>query len=127
MAVNGLHHVSINVTDLDRAVRFYTDVLRLQPTTRPPFDFPGAWFQIGSQQVHLIVHSARDVPAGTATLDTQRAHFALRVDSYREMLAHLKALDVPCLERPQNKTPWPQIYLRDPDGNLIELNAEGLD
>lgn len=30
-------------------------------------------------------------------------------------------------ERPHNQTPWPQIYLTDPDGNVIELNAERLD
>jgi hypothetical protein len=28
-------------------------------------------------------------------------------------------------DRPQNPTPWPQIYVTDPDGNVIELNAAG--
>jgi catechol-2,3-dioxygenase len=34
---------------------------------------------------------------------------------------------VPIRDRPHNLTPWPQIYVTDPDGNVIELNAERLD
>jgi hypothetical protein len=34
---------------------------------------------------------------------------------------------VPFEGRPRNQTPWPQIYLADPDGHTIELNAERLD
>jgi catechol 2,3-dioxygenase-like lactoylglutathione lyase family enzyme len=52
---------------------------------------------------------------------------AVRVRSYRETRDHLTAQGVPFLDRPRNKTPWPQIYLSDPDGNVIELNAERLD
>jgi glyoxylase I family protein len=60
-------------------------------------------------------------------LDTRREHVALRVRSYRQTVDHLRALGIPRVERPHNKTPWPQIYLADPDGNVIELNAEALD
>jgi catechol-2,3-dioxygenase len=31
---------------------------------------------------------------------------------------------VACVESPRNMTPWAQIYVTDPDGNVIELNAE---
>jgi glyoxylase I family protein len=65
--VETLHHVSISVTDLDQARHFYGDLLGLSEIPRPPFDFPGAWYQLG------------------------------------------------------------EIYLTDPDGNVIELNAERLD
>ncbi len=41
--VTGLHHVAVTVTDLDRARRFYSDVLGLVELPRPPFDFGGAW------------------------------------------------------------------------------------
>jgi catechol-2,3-dioxygenase len=30
-------------------------------------------------------------------------------------------------DRPRNRTPWPQLYVTDPDGNVIELNADRLD
>ena len=124
--VEGIQHVSIGVTDLARSLDFYTRVLGLEQTERPPFDFGGAWLRVGPQQVHLIVRPAAELPGPDAEIMTRRAHFAIRVRSYRETLAHLRALEVPCVDRPQNLTPWPQIYVTDPDGNLIELNAEAV-
>ncbi|WP_218244066.1 VOC family protein, partial [Pseudomonas sp. 2995-3] len=54
--IKELHHVSISVTDLDKAKHFYSDVLGFQEIERPDFDFPGAWYSLGSQQLHLIVY-----------------------------------------------------------------------
>ena len=127
MTVNNVHHVAIGVTNLDRARQFYAVVLGLEETPRPPFDFDGAWFRVGPQQIHLIVRPPTETPRESGELDTRRGHFALRVGSYRQTLDHLRTLGVSCVERPHNKTPWPQIYLADPDGNVVELNAETLD
>ena len=50
-----VHHVSINVPDVDAALEFYTGVLGLRARTdRPDFGFGGAWLDVGGQQVHLI-------------------------------------------------------------------------
>lgn len=119
-----VQHISINVTDLARARRFYSDVLGLVETTRPDFDFAGAWYQIGDQQLHLIVHPPTRTLRGTNDISSREGHFALRVASYAQAVERLHALGVPCLERPDNKTPWAQVYVTDPDGNVIELNAE---
>ena len=125
MTVDGIHHVAIGVTDLERARRFYADGLALEEIPRPAFDFDGAWFRAGPQQIHLIVRP--EVAPRGGTLETRGAHLALRVRSYRETLDHLRALGIPSLDRPRNKTPWPQIYVSDPDGNVIELSADRLD
>ena len=46
-----LHHVSVLVSDTGRALRFYRDLLGLQPDdSRPSLDFPGAWLAVGEQQ-----------------------------------------------------------------------------
>lgn len=127
MTVNNVHHVTIRVTNLDRARQFYAGVLCLEETPRPPFDFGGAWFRVGPQQIHLIVHPSLEMPPEHGELDTRREHVALRVGSYRQTLDHLRTLGIAYVARPHNKTPWPQIYVADPDGNLIELNAEVLD
>jgi glyoxylase I family protein len=125
--VESLHHVGISVTDLDRAKHFYGTVLGLEEITRPPFDFPGAWYQVGDRQLHLIVHPGTRTLRGTSEIDSRDGHYAIRVRSYRQSVEHLKALGVSLRERPDNRTPWPQIHLTDPDGNVIELNAERLD
>jgi hypothetical protein len=44
-------------------------------------------------------------------IDSRDGHFALRVGSYRQTLEHLKTHKVELLDRPRNKTPWPQIYV----------------
>jgi glyoxylase I family protein len=125
--VETVHHVSLCVTDLARAKRFYSEVLMLTELPRPDFDFPGAWYQLGDRQLHLIVHRAPRTLRGTTEIDSRDGHYAIRVASYRKTLEHLKALGVTLSERPRSRTPWPHIFLTDPDGNVIELNAERLD
>ncbi len=82
MQIEAIHHVSLTVTDLERSRRFYRDTLNLTEITRPGFDFPGAWFQVGSaQQLHLIVHSRPTFRTGKP-LETRDLHFAVRVADY---------------------------------------------
>lgn len=124
MLIERLHHVSLSVTDLARARRFYADVLGLRELPRPPFDFPGAWFDLGNGQLHLIVHGAPRSLRGTTEIDSRDGHFALRVSDWEAALERLKAHAVPHVERWENATPFAQIHLTDPDGNGIELNVE---
>ena len=125
--VETLHHVSVAVTELGRARQFYGDILGLPEIPRPPFDFAGAWYRVGDRQLHLIVHPDTRTVRGTTEIDSRDGHYGLRVRSYRQAVEYLDARGVPHRDKPRNKTPWPQIYLTDPDGNVIELNAEGLD
>lgn len=122
--IETIHHVSINVTDLDRAKRFYAGVLGLEEIARPPFDFPGAWYQLGDRQLHLIVHPPTRTLRGTSEISSREGHLAVWIRSYREATARLEAAGVPFDARPRSRTPWAQIFLSDPDGNLIELSAE---
>jgi glyoxylase I family protein len=124
IAIEGLHHVSITVTDIARAKQFYSGVLGLRELPRPPFDFGGAWYEVGDRHLHLIVHPPTRTLRHTREIDSQESHFALRVGSYDETVAHLRAHGVEVLDRRQNLTPWEQIYVIDPDGNVIELNVE---
>ena len=133
-----LHHILIGVNDLERSRRFYRDVLELQEIARPPFNFPGLWFQIGDaeQHLHIIVGMGALQRTGRPN-DPQDVHFALRVKSYQETLAWLRGkgfrddLPVDNLRnlqlRPNSITGHPQIYILDPDRNIIEFNCESLD
>jgi glyoxylase I family protein len=132
-----LHHVSLTVSDLKRSKQFYRDVLRLKEIARPPFPFPGAWFQVGeSQHVHLIVHDGATF-RGMKGIDTRDSHFAVRVRSYREAVEYLQSLgyredagelDIMTLKlQPHATAGFPQIYILDPDRHVIEINAESLD
>ncbi len=124
MHVEALHHVAVCVTDIERAKRFYGEVLGLPEVPRPPFDFGGAWYEFGGRQLHLIVHPPTRTLRGTTDIDTRDGHLALRVRSFEAALEHLRQRGVACVAHRDNLTPWAQIYVTDPDGNVIELNAE---
>jgi catechol 2,3-dioxygenase-like lactoylglutathione lyase family enzyme len=50
------HHVSVCVTDLDRARAFYGGQLGLKEIPRPAFDFPGVWYGLdGDIALHIMV------------------------------------------------------------------------
>jgi glyoxylase I family protein len=123
--VEAIHHTAVIVTDLERAKRFYGGVLGLREMPRPDFGFGGAWYRVGEgQELHLIVYPEALAVRGTTTIDGRDGHFALRVRSYTGALEHLRAHGVAVREQPANPTPWAQIYVTDPDGNVIELNAD---
>ncbi len=51
----GVHHVAVNVTDVEAAVALYTGVLggRVRDD-RPDLGIAGAWIDLGAAQVHLV-------------------------------------------------------------------------
>ncbi len=108
-----VHHVSINVDDVDAALAFYTEVLGLRPRTdRPDFGFGGAWLDAGGQQVHLLEAKA---PASLGQ------HFALLVDDLDGTVADLRERGVEVSD-PTRVGPGRQAFLTDPSGNLVELH-----
>jgi catechol 2,3-dioxygenase-like lactoylglutathione lyase family enzyme len=134
--IETVHHVSLPVTDLERSKEFYREVVGLREIARPPFDFPGAWYQVGDRQLHLIVHSNPTL-RGLKGVDSRDIHFAVRVRSFREAKEHLEskgysanAADTDPKRMkvsPQATAGFPQIYLLDPDRHVIEINAERID
>jgi glyoxylase I family protein len=124
IAIESLHHIGICVTDLARAKAFYGGVLGLRELPRPPFDFGGAWYQVGDRQLHLIVHPPTRTLRGTRDIDPRDGHLAIRVLSYDDTVQHLRSHGIECVESPRNVTPWAQIYVTDPDGNVVEFNTD---
>lgn len=116
MQPSGVHHVSINVADVEAALAFYVETLGLRPRTdRPDFGFGGAWLDAGGQQVHLI--------AG-ATPPAQGQHFALRVDDLDAAIGELRGQGVAVSDAvPVGASR--QAFLSDPSGNQIELHQVG--
>ena len=122
--ITTLHHVAVCVTDIVRSKRFYRDVLGLKEVERPAFPFEGAWYELGDgRQLHLIVHEHPRTLRGTTEIDLRDGHLAFGVADYEGAVAALQAAGVDCVIRPDNVTPWKQVYVSDPDGNIIELNA----
>jgi glyoxylase I family protein len=109
-----VHHVSINVDDVDAAVDFYVDVLGLVMRQDRPADLgvDGVWLDAGGQQVHLI-HASPPTARGQ--------HFALLVEDLDIAVSELRARDVNVSD-PAPVGRSRQSFLNDPAGNLIELH-----
>ena len=117
MKIHELNHVAIDVADVERSCAFYQNILRLEMIPRPAFDFPGAWFRLGAdQELHLIGRRLATVPPGNGN-----NHFALRVDDLAVWEEHFKKAGVEQRARKQRPDGAWQIYVRDPDGHIIEL------
>jgi lactoylglutathione lyase len=117
MKIHELNHVAIHVSDMQRSCQFYGKVLRLEPIPRPAFTFPGAWFRLGTEQeLHLIGDRTEPVSS-----HNRGNHYALRVDDLTPWEKHFQALGVDFLPRRRRPDGALQIYVRDPDGHVVEL------
>lgn len=118
MKITQLNHVALHVADVDRSTRFYRD-MGLSEIDRPAFNFPGAWFRIGAdQELHLIARSAQD--AEGYSIPRER-HWAMRVDDIAAAAAHLQSCGIEFESAKPRPDGAKQIFLRDPDGHVVEL------
>ena len=125
--LDSFHHVSLSITNLEISKHFYGNLLQFPEIKRPDFDFPGAWYQLGMQQLHLIVHPVSLTIRGNQDIQTRDGHFAVRVKDYKQTLTYLKSQAIKEEEKPYSESGFSQIFCSDPDGNLIEFNVEQKD
>ena len=115
MQALGIHHVALNVTDLDAALAFYTGPLGMTVRTdRPELGLPGAWLDVapGGGQVHLL-----QIPPPASV----GQHVAIQVGDLAAVVAELRdaGIDVP---DPSAIATSLQAFCTDPSGNVIELH-----
>jgi len=114
-------HDAYPISDLDRSLRFYTEVMGLKVLPRPEMAFAGAWLadDTGHVEIHLFVSDALKPGPGTAPSNLAR-HAAYAVDDLEAWRQFLKGQGLPILERSiSGRTP--QVFVTDPDGHTIEL------
>ncbi len=119
MITTHVHHVSFAVADLAASCAFYERVLELDPVSRPDLGLPGAWYDAGGSQIHLIQtpegHDVGRTPGGLTPLAD---HCAFGIADYEAALANLQAKGVEILE---TRAEVGQLWIRDPDGHVLEL------
>ncbi len=121
MRATRVNHVSIFANDLEESARFYEELFGAERL--PTAKFPQGrvlWLKLGDQQLHLF-ESDDDDP-------TMHHHFGMDVDDFDAVYAKAKelgVLDTEAFGTPLRSHPagWVQLYLRDPAGNLIEVDC----
>ncbi len=114
MLLKGIHHVSINVKNVDDAVAFYTGVLGMELLPRPDLGFPGAWMRSGDQEVHLLGIKSTEPP--------KEQHFAFEVANLDHVITTVRDAGFRCSEPREIPTVCRQAFTHDPSGNMVEFN-----
>ena len=116
--IRGFAHSALRITDADRAIGFYENVLGLKRlSSRPNFKFGGAWLEVGNNQIHLISAEKRE-----GVINPMGPHVALDVEDFEETKRTLKEMNIEFLEAPSNMA-GRQLWILDPDGNTVELRS----
>jgi lactoylglutathione lyase len=117
-----INHVSISAPDLDASSRFYEELFGARRLPAPNFGNPVRWLAIGDLQLHLF-QGDEEPPADQ--------HFAIAVDDFEAVYERARELGAfqddglrrhHLFELPGDTL---QLYLRDPAGNRVEVNAVG--
>lgn len=127
MKVDALDHLVLTVLDIDITIAFYRDVLGMRAEVFQPPDGPRRRaLKFGTQKINLHQKGAEFEPkAGTPTPGSADLCF-LSQTPLKDWQLHFAALGVPVEQGPVMRTGATgaiiSLYLRDPDGNLIELS-----
>ncbi|MDG6902156.1 MAG: VOC family protein [Nitrososphaerota archaeon] len=112
--ITGIIDVAIVVTDAKKSLKWYTEVLGLEPR-----DTKGHWITVAPKGSKTVLHICESeepekgntgIALGTKNLD----------ETYRE----LKSKGVKFIHPPKDEGWGPFAQLEDPDGNIIWLNPE---
>ena len=123
-------HVVLRVRDLDAALHFYRDILGC--TLDKVQEKIGLWqVRAGSSLIDLIPLDGVLGKLGGAAPGTEGHnldHFALQLDriAAAALRAHLRAHDITIVDSGQRygyECYCTEIYIRDPDGNTVELKG----
>ena len=126
MQVAKLDHVNIQTVRLRETVRFYVDVLELEAFDPPPPLDPGLiqWVR-GADGVaifHISSPGSLEIEGSVGADTGPIHHVALECQDHNAMLARLARLGIGHRANHVAAIDLRQIFVRDPNGILLELN-----
>ena len=119
MKVMSFMHAKLDVTDIERAEKFYRDLLGLREIVRHTSP-NGVILQMSPTGLSPGVELWYEEPVEPA--QRTNLHIAVQVDDTRGLIAHLRQHGVEVTREPFEIGDEIIAFIRDPDGYLIELN-----
>jgi len=122
-----LDHLALKVTDMDKTLHFYHQVLRLEllRTSGPSAEGGrSAVLQAGGQKIDMFsrpdfVSADKDKPVGMDHLC-----LIMEVASVDDLIAYLRQAEVEIFWGPVTRHGSTSVYVYDPDGVHVELRVE---
>jgi catechol 2,3-dioxygenase-like lactoylglutathione lyase family enzyme len=132
MPLSHIEHFLLQTTDMEATRKWYVEVLGMRVGPNPDFKFPVFWLYLGDKDIVHVTEGGKGVSenrkkyvgqqseavSGTGVVD----HIAFRATGLREMVAHLKSLNVDFKQRRVDDQGLYQLFMFDPNGVKIELN-----
>ncbi len=124
--ITALDHLVLTVADIPATLAFYQRALGMQPQSYGVADGSTRYaLAFGSQKLNLHQRGQEFDPKAATPLPGSADLCFLTERPVAEVMAHLAVLGIPVIEGPVRRTgaqgPILSIYLRDPDGNLLEI------
>jgi catechol 2,3-dioxygenase-like lactoylglutathione lyase family enzyme len=116
--LNGLNHLTLAVSDLERSFAFYTALLGFKPAA---IWNTGAYLSLGELWLCLSLDGRR---AAGQTPDYTHYAFDIAQDDFGPFRARL--LEAGVLEWRQNRSEGDSFYFLDPDGHQLEAHVGNL-
>ncbi len=124
MDITGIDHLVLTVRDIDASVAFYVGVLGMEAREFEPGRIA---LHFGRQKIHLHPHpSPIDSKAAAPVPGSADLCFVSEtpIDAVlRHLEAHDQVVEIGPVARIGAVGPMTSVYLRDPDGNLVEIAA----
>lgn len=123
MQLDRLDHLVLTVRDIDASIAFYQKVLGMQPVT-----FAGGRHALafGAQKINLHLAGHEFEPKAARPLPGSADLCFITSMPLAQVRAHIESCGAAILEGPVRRTgalgSITSLYLRDPDGNLIEVS-----
>ena len=125
MQLDGVHHIGMNVRNLDRAERFYTGVLGFRVAERYSEKTRHLMLDTGSTTLHLFESPALEMQDAVERLSEQGyAHIAFGTsrEKFPKIIAELKKNNI-VFRGPLILGKGESVHFKDPDDNHLEIRC----
>ena len=117
-----IHHVNVTVPRSleSQAKHFYGVVMGLEEVPKPPSlrARGGAWYQLGTMQLHLSIEAGED---GLGENCISKRHVCYTVTDLAQAEQEFRDAGVEILPDDVPTPGWSRFYVRDPGGNRLEI------
>ena len=121
-------YTGIRVKDMDRSIRFYTEILGMKLRGRAKNrSIQGEWAQLESPATHQLLelnwYSSKSPFYTPWKRGVEMDHLCFRVDDLNEAVKVLEGVGATRLGGPYRTPGWKMVDVSDPNGICIELAA----